>query len=326
MAYKFMLGALPLPIPPSSLSISTPSTNQTLTLINDGEINIPKPPGLREISFEFLLPTFQKYPFEDYRIGNYTVAIFIEYIKAWKWSHYPIPFIVVRMSPAGKFLYFTSILCLIEDFTFDEDAEDLGFDTKCSIKLKEYVFYGTRRAEIKEEDVDGKKTATIKNQRSTADRVKKTEIKPKEGESIISAAKREGYEINDISQMKYNPETAGDMSPIDYLENYGEIKLNNQDMMYGGSGYDPSFSGIKVNTNSDRFSLIDITPSQKSILETIANQESMKVVPIVSENPTGLEALVNPETALRQVVDYITIPGSAAKDVGEYAAKKWIGN
>ena len=196
MAYKFMLGALPLPIPPSSLSISTPSTNQTVTLINDGEINIPKPAGLREISFEFLLPTFQKYPFEDYRIGNYTAATFINYIRLWKFTKYPIPFIVVRMSPAGKFLYFTSIMCLIEDFTFDEDAEELGFDTKCTITLKEYFFYGTRRIEVKQKD--GKKTATIKNTRSTADRVKKTEIKPKEGESLVSAAKREGYDPKEV--------------------------------------------------------------------------------------------------------------------------------
>lgn len=195
MAYKFMLGALPLPIPPSSLSISTPSTNQTVTLINDGEINIPKPAGLREISFEFLLPTFQKYPFEDYRIGNYTAATIINYIRLWKFTQYPIPFIVVRMSPAGKFLYFTSIMCLIEDFTFDEDAEELGFDTKCTITLKEYFFYGTRRIDVKQKN--GQKTATVKNTRSTADRVKKSTVKNKSGETITSAGKREGNSMYD---------------------------------------------------------------------------------------------------------------------------------
>lgn len=198
MAYTFMLGVLPLPIPPSSLDISTPSMNETITLINDGEINIPKTSGLREISFEFLLPTFQKYPFTNYRIGDYTAPTFIQYIKYWKDWCVPMPFIVVRMSPAGKFMYFTSIMCLIEDFTFNEDAEELGFDTKCQIKLKEYKPYGTKR--IKIEEKNGKKTATLKNERSTADRIKKSEIKPKEGESLVSAAKREGYDPKEVME------------------------------------------------------------------------------------------------------------------------------
>lgn len=196
MAYKFMLGVLPLPIPPSSLEISTPSTNKVVTLIDDGEINIPKQSGLKEISFDFLLPTYQKYPFADYQIGNYTAPVFIQYIKYWKEWCMPIPFIVVRMSPKGKFMYFTSILCLIEDFTFNEDAEEYGCDTNCSIKLKQYKPYGTKRVKVKEKN--GEKTASVKNTRSTADRVKKSEIKPKEGESLISASKREGYNPSDV--------------------------------------------------------------------------------------------------------------------------------
>lgn len=192
-----MLGTVPLPIPPSSLDISTPSTNMTVTLINDGEINIPKPPGLREISFDFLLPTFQKYPFATYQLGDYTATSIILYIRALKEYGIPIPFIVVRMSPAGEFLYFTTIMSLVEDFTFNEDAENYGFDTNCSIKLKEYVFYGTRRVEIKKTQ-NGTKTASVKKTRSTADRVKKSEIKPKEGESLMSACKREGYDFKDV--------------------------------------------------------------------------------------------------------------------------------
>lgn len=194
--YYFMLGVLPLPIPPSSLEIRTPSMNKTVTLINEGEINIPKKQGLREISFEFLLPTFNKYPFSLYQLGDYTAATIILYLKIWKETKYPIPFIVVRMSPKGKFLYFTSIMSLIEDFTFIEDAEELGFDTKCSITLKEYKFYQTRQVQLKEvTNPDGSTTtqASVKNTRSTADRVRPTEIKPKEGESLPTAIDRSGY-------------------------------------------------------------------------------------------------------------------------------------
>ena len=62
MSYYVFLGVIPLPITPAKISITTPSKNQTVTLINDGEINILKTPGLREISFDFLLPQ-NKYPF-----------------------------------------------------------------------------------------------------------------------------------------------------------------------------------------------------------------------------------------------------------------------
>lgn len=206
--YYFMLGILPLPIPPKALEIKTPSMNKTITLINDGEINIPKKEGLREISFEFLLPTFQKYPFAMYRIGDYTAATIILYLKLWMKLRIPMPFIVVRMSPKGKFMYFTSILCLIEEFTYTEDAEEYGFDTNCSMRLKEYNPYGTKRVEYDK----SKKTATVQNERSTADRQKKSEIKPKEGETPISAAKREGYNPSEV--FGYNGITPFDPSVL----------------------------------------------------------------------------------------------------------------
>ena len=60
--YDFYFGEFRLPVTPASLKITTPSKNETVTLINDGEINIVKKQGLREISFSFMLP-YQKYPF-----------------------------------------------------------------------------------------------------------------------------------------------------------------------------------------------------------------------------------------------------------------------
>lgn len=191
MSYYFMLGACPLPINPSALNIKTPSLNKTVTLINDGEINIPKDHGLREISFDFLLPTFQKYPFASYQLGNYTAATIILYLKLWKSMKIPLPFIVVRMSPKGKFLYFTSIKSVIEDFTFDEDANEHGFDTMCSITLKEYVDYGTKRVKIKQTQ-NGTQEASTTNTRSTADRQTQRTTTVRDGETPAQAHERAG--------------------------------------------------------------------------------------------------------------------------------------
>lgn len=195
MAYYFMLGVVPLPIPPSALEIKTPSMNKTVTLINDGEINIPKYAGLREISFDFLLPTIQKYPFANYQLGNFTAATLILYLNGWKDAKIPIPFIVVRMSPKGKFLYFTSILCLIEDFTYKEDAEEYGFDTMCSITLKEYRPYGTKRVKL-EKPSSAKpastQKATVEKTRDSSGKKQPSKITTKKNETVVTGAKKTG--------------------------------------------------------------------------------------------------------------------------------------
>lgn len=60
--YDFYFGEFRLPVTPASINFVTPSKNETVTLINNGEINIVRDQGLREISFSFMLP-HQKYSF-----------------------------------------------------------------------------------------------------------------------------------------------------------------------------------------------------------------------------------------------------------------------
>lgn len=167
MAYYFLLDKLPLPITPGALSIKTPTLNSTITLINDGEINIPKGDGLREISFEFLIPSVQKYPFATWQLGNYTATALIPLLRVMKAEAAPISFIVVRLSPKGKFEYFTAIRCTIEEMEFKEDAEEYGLDTMCKVTLKEFLPYGTKRIKV-EESSNGKpggKIAKVTNVR-----------------------------------------------------------------------------------------------------------------------------------------------------------------
>lgn len=249
MAYYFTLGGLPLPIPPSSLEIKTPSMNTTVTLINEGEINIPKNQGLLEISFEFLIPTFQKYPFATYQLdgftgaainpllkivaplieklksssggfldsilpsipdvdlnnptsGGYTVGMMIPLIDAMKKNKLPIQFIVTRMNPKGHLLHSTNIKCLIEDFTYKEDAEEYGFDTMCSISLKEYKPYATKRIKLTNVlgDKPGSKKAEVKKTRDSSGKVKKSTVTTKDGETIVSASKKNGDNLAELAE------------------------------------------------------------------------------------------------------------------------------
>lgn len=194
MAYYFMLDTFPLPIPPSALTIKTPSLNQTVTLINDGEINIPKRQGLREISFDFLIPSVQKYPFALYHLGFLNASAWILLLKYAKEYAIPFPFIVVRMSPGGTINYFTSIVVVIEDVDFKEDAEEYGLDTMCSINLKEYKPYATKRVEIKNPSGNRPGTAKVQNTRSTTGKTNKPTSK---GNTSIEAAKKSGNTVSD---------------------------------------------------------------------------------------------------------------------------------
>ena len=146
--YYFFLGELPLPVTPGALSIKTPSMNKTITLINEGEVNLLKSPGLREISFEFLLPQ-HKYSWVNHSVGgNYTASVYIPLIKAMKENKTVFQFIVTRTAPNGESLFSTNITCAIESYTLDEDAAALGLDVKCSILLKEHKEPSTKSFSI----------------------------------------------------------------------------------------------------------------------------------------------------------------------------------
>lgn len=63
--YQVFLGYLPLPIAPSKINTVVNGKNETIELLNGQEVNIIKPTGLTEISFEFLIP-HQGYPFATF--------------------------------------------------------------------------------------------------------------------------------------------------------------------------------------------------------------------------------------------------------------------
>lgn len=201
MAYYFFLGAtLPLPITPSSLNIHTPSKNTTVTLINDGDINILKEQGLREISFEFLLPQV-KYPFANYSISNYTATTFIPLLNELKKSKKPFQFIVTRMNPKGKVLFFTNITCQIEDFDYDEDADKLGQDVLCNIKLKEWKHYGTKTVRVAE--INGKTVTSKTTPRAITKETVKT-YTVKAGDTLWNICKKQlgdGSKYKEIAKL-----------------------------------------------------------------------------------------------------------------------------
>lgn len=207
MSYYFFLGTIPVPIPPKSLNIKTPSKNETVTLISGKEINILKEKGLKEISFEILLPQVNKYPFANYNLGNYTATAFITALKLWDETKKPFPFIVSRMTPDNKILFFTSMLVSLEDYELIEDADN-GLDVVCSLNLKEYAFQGTETLkQIATKVVGGLTsvaTTVISKTRDTSTKVENKTYIVKKGDTLWSIAKREfgdGQKYKDIAKL-----------------------------------------------------------------------------------------------------------------------------
>lgn len=158
--YDFYLNKCLLPVAPEKLQIKINNANKTVTLINDGEINILKTARLTDIEFECRIPQVQ-YPFATYKFGFKGASYFLNYFENLKTSKKPFQFIVSRALPNGKILFSTNMTVSMEDYKITEDAKKDGFDLVVKIKLKQYRTYGIKTVRI---EADG--AAVTKTQRS----------------------------------------------------------------------------------------------------------------------------------------------------------------
>jgi len=146
MAYYFYLDKLLLPIAPSKLQLKINNQNKSLTLINDGEINILKKAKLTDVDFDVLIPQV-KYPFALYKDGFQTASHYLEKFEALKSGQEPFQFIVTRTLPNGKMLFDTNMKVSMEDYNVNENSKE-GFDLVVSISLKQFRNYGTKTANV----------------------------------------------------------------------------------------------------------------------------------------------------------------------------------
>lgn len=161
MAYYFYLDKLLLPIAPSKLQLKVNNQNKTLTLINDGEINILKKAKLTDVDFDCLIPQV-KYPFALYKDGFQKASYYLNRFEQLKNSQAPFQFIVTRTLPNGSMLFDTNMKVSLEDYQVKEDKKE-GFDLVVSISLKQYKDYGTKTANITFSQ--SKPKATVQNTR-----------------------------------------------------------------------------------------------------------------------------------------------------------------
>lgn len=144
--YDFYLDKCLLPVTPQKLTTKINNANKTVTLINEGEINLLKTAGLTDVEFDCEIPQIQ-HPYAVYPSGFKGASYFLNYFEQLKTSKQPFQFIVCRRTPNGKEFFNTNLKVSLEDYKITEDAKD-GFDLRVRIRLKQYRDYGTKTINI----------------------------------------------------------------------------------------------------------------------------------------------------------------------------------
>lgn len=176
------------PVTPSKLSMKIKNQNKTITLINEGEVNLIKTPGLTEVSIdELLLPAVQKYPFAVYD-GRFKPAdYYLNKLENWKLKKQPVKFIVSRTTPdSSKLLWDTNMTVTIENYEIIEDAKQ-GFDIKVKLKMKQYVHWGVKK--LVKSKGSNKKLTKIKDVRKGKSPAKNYTVKS--GDTLYSIARKQ---------------------------------------------------------------------------------------------------------------------------------------
>lgn len=218
MSYYFFLGTTMLPVPPAKMTLDIKGKNKTVNLINEGEVNIIKTPGLTEVSFDARFPN-KKYPYANYDtslvdslsanlLGDNSFSFksadyFLDELKTTKSGDSPIRLVISRMTPDFMMLWDTNMLVTIEDYKVNEDAGE-GFDVVVPLKLRQWRDYGTKECEVTTDD-QGVQHIRVKETRPATDMVTPYDMQIRNEQSVWEAVKGvSGGSMNWRTIMKRN--------------------------------------------------------------------------------------------------------------------------
>lgn len=197
MAYLVYLGKVLLPITPGKIDTKINNKNETIDLVNLGEVNILKDAGLSDVSLETLIPQV-KYPFANYTDGFKDAKYYLDYLEQLKKTKEPFQFIVSRTTPSGKVLFHTNVKVSLEDYSNGEDAEN-GLDILVPIRLKHYKDYSSKKIVVNSSS--NKPSGSVQTKRPDSNNKpsgKTYTVKP--GDSLWSICKTQ---LGDGSKQRY---------------------------------------------------------------------------------------------------------------------------
>lgn len=206
MAYYMYIQTVCFPITPGKITLKIENKNKTVTLINEGEVNLIKTPGLTDIQIdELILPAIQQYPFANYLNNEFKGPdYYIEKLEAWKKKKKPVQFKLTRTTPDGKdLLWDTNFDVTIEDYEIIEDANNQGMDVKIKLTMKEYRTWGSKKL-VKKKTSSTKKKDTSRFSVGIGKKIRKTKevaktYTVKKGDCLYNIAKKQ---LNNASRWK----------------------------------------------------------------------------------------------------------------------------
>lgn len=185
--YQFYMDRVLLPVTPSALTLKAVNQNKTVTLVNEGQINILKLPGLSKISFSALLPN-HPYPFAQYESGFRDAHYYMDKLELLKTKCQPFVFDVIRTDDTGRLLMdSTSMQVSLEVYELNEDADRYGTDVMAKIELLQYREYGTKTIAFKK--AESKTAATVTEKRETTTAPKTGDYTVKQGDNLWDIAR-----------------------------------------------------------------------------------------------------------------------------------------
>lgn len=143
--YKLFIDNLAFPITPSKIDLKIKNNNKSINLIDTGDVNIVKSPGLSEINVTLIIP-LTRYPFAYYPNGFQSPNVYISKLEDLKVNKKHVVFILTRSSQ-NRLLNDSSLLVTLEDYTISENASN-GQDFTAKCKFKQFKPYGTKQAII----------------------------------------------------------------------------------------------------------------------------------------------------------------------------------
>lgn len=179
MSYTCYLGGMVAPTP-AKLTVKIKGKNKTLVLLNEGEINFLRTPGLTEITVPLVLPMLG---------GERSPSAYLDMLEGLKIDKGTTQFILVRSSPDGKKLFDTNIKVSVEDYNIVEDVKANGLDVAVDVNLKQWRDYGTKTATVEPPaEPSQPPTVTVEQEReaSTAPAAKTYTVK--KGDSLWAIA------------------------------------------------------------------------------------------------------------------------------------------
>lgn len=207
--YEIYINDELMPVAPPNITTERPSRNETIDLVNGGEFNLIRKPGLGEINIELRLPSEEYLFAHDFKNQEQYLQLF-EKLKSDQDSR--VFSIMILRTGVDSDLYNSYLeYATLEDYTIEESTEE-GTDQIVNLTIKQFIPLKDQELKFQEQE-DGTVTAEVKNSPRGMQNVP-DEIEALENDSALL-----------IAQKYFGDESkASEIAELNGLDNPNDIK------------------------------------------------------------------------------------------------------